>query len=76
VIRAALRLRTTDQDIQDGPKVGIQYTIYIVSTCILYTYFWPTLYMKIKFLLHSQHNEYQLQNQPSIVHRGGVVVYL
>ena len=27
-------------NIQGGPKVGIQYTIYY----ILYTYFWPTLY--------------------------------
>ena len=32
-------------DIQGGPKVGIQYVVYIYI--LLYTHFWPTLYKVI-----------------------------
>jgi len=33
--------------IQGVPKVGIQYIVY----SILYTYFWPTLYIKLKIII-------------------------
>jgi len=31
--------------VQGGPKVGVQYIVF--TMCILYTYFWPTLYMHV-----------------------------
>jgi hypothetical protein len=34
--------------IQDGPKVGVQYTIHYK----LYKYFWPTLYITLTQIQH------------------------
>jgi len=52
-VETFLFLKRTERDriknIQGGPKVGIQYTAYY----ILYTCFWPTLYMGIHVKLFS-----------------------
>jgi hypothetical protein len=34
--------------LQGGPKVGIQYTVYSI-VLMVYTYFWPTLYVNYPF---------------------------